>query len=138
MFGGFSSISSAGFFATFIAFATGGANPWLLGIAAGAGLTIGDSFFYYLGLQGRGILSEKFRKQINRLSNWFSKQKSWKVQVFVFIYAGFMPLPNDILSVSLAIAGYPYKKIIAPLLLGNIIFMTLLAFFIPFASQQFA
>ncbi len=127
-FGGLSSLTVSSLYASLVTFAAGGLDPWLLGIVTGSGVTIGDSFFYLLGYQGRAITSGKLQKIFQKISRWISKSPDWLVPVIVFAYAGLTPLPNDILTVSLGMAKVAWRKIILPLLLGNIILMTIMAY----------
>jgi membrane protein YqaA with SNARE-associated domain len=129
--GGASTISSASFYATIITLASGGLNPLALGIIAGTGLTIGDSLFFYFGKKGRDIAPERFQDRIDRLTLWFKAQEDRQIQVFAFTYAGFVPLPNEILTISISLSGYPYRKIIGPILLGNMTLMSIIAYLAP-------
>lgn len=119
--GGVSTLTSSSYFLTIITLAGGGANPYILGVVAGTGITIGDSIFYYLGKNGREVTSGKAKKWVEKFSKWLDKRPKWNIPVIVFIYAAFTPLPNDILTVSLGLSSYPYKKMIIPLWIGNII-----------------
>ena len=42
------------------------------------------------------------------------------VPLFVFLYAGFTPFPNEFMTISVGLAGTKYREIVVPLLLGNI------------------
>lgn len=118
--GGVSSITGASFYTTLTTFAAGGADPLLLGLIGGIGVTFGDSFFYYLGLRGKDLLSGKPKKISQKMECWINKKPSWVPQAIAFIYTALTPLPNDILMVSLAISKVSYKKIIFFVLIGNI------------------
>jgi membrane protein YqaA with SNARE-associated domain len=119
--GGVSTITAPSYFLTIITLAGGGANPYILGIVAGTGITIGDSLFYYLGYSGRHIAKKKANKWIQKFSKWLSEKPKWLMPIIIFIYAAFTPLPNDILTISLGLmCCYPYKYVIIPLWAGNI------------------
>jgi membrane protein YqaA with SNARE-associated domain len=118
--GGFSTITSSSYFLTIITLAGGGANPYILGVVAGTGITIGDSLFYYLGFRGRDVANKKIYKWTEKFSKWLEKRPRWLVPIIIFIYTGFTPLPNDILTVSLGLSSYPYKYLIIPMWAGNI------------------
>lgn len=119
--GGVSTITSSSYFLTIVTLAGGGVNPYLLGIVAGTGITIGDSLFYYIGRQGGDLAKESGYKWIDKFSKWLNKRPKWAIPIIVFIYTGFTPLPNDILTVSLGLSSYPYKYLIIPMWIGNII-----------------
>jgi membrane protein YqaA with SNARE-associated domain len=126
--GGASTVSSASFYATIFTLASGGLNPLALGIIAGIGVTIGDSLFFYFGKKGRDIAPERFQDRIDQLTDWLKERKDAQIQAFALTYAGFVPLPNEILTISVSLSGYPYRKIIGPILLGNIILMSIIAY----------
>lgn len=125
--GGVSTITSSSFYTTLTTFANGGANPLLLGLAGGIGITIGDTIFYYLGKKGEESLPKHARKFTSKFSEWMMKRPKWIIPIVTFVYSGLTPLPNDILTVSLGISRYKYKYIIIPLLLGNILLTTTIA-----------
>ena len=126
-FGGLSSVSSASFYATLVTLAAGGLDPLLLGLIAGTGITIGDCLFFYLGHTGGHLITGRLRHFFEYLSRWLQKGPKWFVPVIVFVYAGFTPLPNDILTISLAMAKIHWQRIILPLWAGNIILVILIA-----------
>lgn len=128
-FGGVSTVTSANFYAVVLTLAAGGASPIGLGIAAGTGITIGDSLFYYFGTEVHDLLSSQPLAWANRLENWIRGKHETLVQVIVYIYTGFTPLPNDVLTVGLGLAEYSYRRLLPALLLGNITLTILIAEF---------
>lgn len=132
-FGGVSTVTSANFYAVVLTLASGGTNPIALGVVAGLGITIGDSLFYYLGTQGHDVLSGRPLKWANKMKRWVNDKHEALVQVLVFVYTGLTPLPNDVLTVSLGLAEYSYRRLLPALLLGNITLTILIA---EFASQS--
>lgn len=125
--GGASTMTSTSLYATLITLAAGGLNPWLLGLFCGIGLVIGDSLIYYLGWSGGGLFTGKLRKGIDILVEWLKSKNKFYVGLFVYFYAGFSPFPNDIMTVSIGLAGYDYKLIFPGLLLGNLTLATIVA-----------
>ncbi len=126
--GGVSAITAAPFYAALTTFAAGGANIWLLGLIAGIGLIISDSLFFYFGLKGREMISPKMQAREIKLSAWLEGKPEWLLPVGIFMYSGFTPFPNDIMTVSLAILEYPYRRLFVPLLLGDITSSILIAY----------
>lgn len=126
--GGVSTFTATSFYTTIVTFASGGVNPLYLGIVGGIGITVGDSFFYYLGKTGASALSGKPGKLVKEFSTWMQSKPAWIVSLVTFLYAGLTPLPNDILTVTLGVSQYKYRFIILPLLLANIFLTTLVAF----------
>ncbi len=125
-FGGFSSLTIPSLYATLATFTLGGLDPLLLGVVSGFGVTIGDSLFYLLGHHGRQIVSGRFQKLFRKIALRLAQTPRWLIPLVVFVYAGLTPLPNDILTISLAISKISWRRIIIPLLLGNIVLMTLI------------
>lgn len=128
-FGGLSSLTSTSYYAMLTTLSTGGANPLLLGISAGAGLTISDSLIYYLGTRGHEILTGDWRQRADQISRWINTQHEHVVQIFAYVYTGLTPLPNDLLTGSLGLAEYSYRRLLPALLLGNITLSILIAEF---------
>ncbi|MBW2997041.1 VTT domain-containing protein [Candidatus Woesearchaeota archaeon] len=128
VFGEAATLTAISYYPAIITLAAGGLNPFLLGVIAGTGMTIGNSLYFYFGVQGRGIMPERLEKRAERLLEWINKRPRWLVQILIFLYVGFTPFPNNLLTVSGGVAGYPFKRIIVPLLLGNIVLTSSLAY----------
>ena len=128
--GGVSTVFAGSFYATIITFTRGGLDPFVLGLFAGIGATIGDSIFFYFGHKGRDVLSGRWRKKAMMFSAWLHRQNGAVVGIVIFLYAGFTPFPKDLLVAALAIGDYRYRKMIPPLLLGNICLVSLIGYFI--------
>jgi hypothetical protein len=118
--GALSSITTFSIYPMIITFALGDLNPYLLGLIAGAGLAIGDSIFYYFGWEVRSIVKGKFKKLLNKFFKWLVKRPYWQVMIMIYIYVGFTPFPNNLLTGTLAVSGYSYKKIYLPVILGDL------------------
>ncbi|HUT21828.1 MAG TPA: VTT domain-containing protein [Candidatus Bipolaricaulota bacterium] len=127
VFGGLTTFTATSFIATLVTLALGGVNPWLLGLFAGLGLAISDSVFYYFGKKGSEVISKKTEKRLSKFFAWLKKQPEWLIQILVFLYIGFTPLPNDIVTISLSFSRFPYKKFIIPVFFGDLTFATLVS-----------
>jgi hypothetical protein len=126
--GGLSTLTGSSFFVTLATFASGGADPFLLGIIGGLGIFISDSIFFFLANQGVKVFDEKeslFRVKILRL---IEKVPQWLLGVFVFIYVGFTPLPNDILMLGLALGKVRYRSVALAILAGSFSIALITAF----------
>lgn len=125
--GGVSTVTSFTYYTIVTILAAGGLNPFLLGVIMGSGVTVGDTIFFYLGKTGRHTVTHRFQDHIDDALDWAYKQRLSVVHSLVFIWAAFTPLPNDILTVSAGVGRFKARNIIPFLLLGNIVFTTLLA-----------
>ncbi len=125
--GGLSTVTGTSFFATTATFANGGADPLLLGLVGGLGIFISDSVFFFLANQGAKILKDEEGSFRWKLFGTIEKVPSWFLGIFVFLYVGLSPLPNDILMIGLALAKVRYRKIFIPILLGSLSIATLTA-----------
>lgn len=126
-FGGVSALTATSYFTTIITLALGGLNPLLLGLLGGLGVTIGDTIFFFLGINGRFLLLEFWEKRVEAFSAWLKRRPGWFVPLLIYLYAGFSPFPNEFMTISAGLAGVRYRRILPPLLLGNITITILLA-----------
>ncbi len=125
---GFSSFTSSTFYIVVIAAASGGSNPLIVGLCGGVGLCISDSAFYFVVSKGTHIIDKHWKKLTNFLKKWMKWLPDWIVYSLVFLYSAFVPMPNDIMLVTLAISEYPFKKISPFLFIGDISSVILLAY----------
>ena len=90
------------------------------------GTTLADLLAWYIGVLGRKLTIDNYP----RLATFVRRvrgQHIWFVIGFVFIYASVAPLPNEVILVPLALTGIRLRVLIIPLLLGTIIYNTILA-----------
>jgi len=126
--GGLSTITGTSFFASIATFANGGADPLLLGLIGGIGIFISDSVFFFLANQGTKAITEKENSFRSKILKSVEKIPHWFIGVFVFLYVGLSPLPNDILMIALALAKIRYSKIALPILFGSITIASITTF----------
>lgn len=130
LLGGVSILFPFPYYLLVFSFGAGGLNPILLGLVAGFGVILGESTSYLVGYHGREILPNRIQALFNKIGAWSSnKSNSIYISIFLFLYGAFIPLPNDVIILSLAAAKYNYWKLIIPLGLGNIIFNIMVAYF---------
>lgn len=128
LFGGMSSFGGPAYVATIVTLASGGLNPLLLGAASGAGISIGDTVYYYLGRRGSSLIhSNKAAEWLELFSNWLLGLPRWLATAGIYAYTAFTPLPNDVLTISIGLARFPYVPAIIALTLGNFTLTTLIA-----------
>jgi len=119
--GAFSSFTTFSAYPVIVTMAAGKLDPLLLGVVAGIGLAIGDTFFYYFGVSARGVASKKLKNWLSNTLKWLKKKSDHFIQLFIFGYVGFTPFPNNILTGLLALSKYPYRKVALPLILGDLV-----------------
>lgn len=128
--GGFSLIASGPLIITIAALAAAGLHPFLLGLVAGIGMTIGDSLYLWIGRNGAKALPEgKMKQRVDTLSKWISGKPRWMVPFVVYVYVGFTPLPNEAVLLSASALGGKLRYVLLSLLLGNITLATAIALF---------
>jgi membrane protein YqaA with SNARE-associated domain len=94
-------------------------DPWLLGIFSGIGATIGDMTSYALGYVGRRFVDENSTSGFSEFIE--SHPKATPLAVFVLAST---PLPVDPALVSLGVAKYSLWKLFFPCVVGEVIFLT--------------
>jgi membrane protein YqaA with SNARE-associated domain len=130
LFGGFSAFTSVSFYTTVISFTIGGLNPFYVALVAMPGLFIGDTVFYIFGNAINRSLSKGMKKYVKKMNAFMNRPKIYTISpILIFLYVGMSPLPPDVLIVALSISKYPYKRMILPLLLGEINFVFWVSFF---------
>jgi membrane protein YqaA with SNARE-associated domain len=128
--GGVSTATSVSYFSIVTALAASGLNPFFLGLIMGAGVSIGDTMFFYLGRTGRRSVPEEWDERLDAVLEWLYQRPDWVLSAGVFVWAGFTPFPNDILTIGTGIGNFEAKQILPFILAGNIVFTTLLALWV--------
>lgn len=119
IFGGVSAFTATTFYATLFTLALGGANPFILAAFSALGVLLGDFVFWFFGVQGRELASEAIGRPLERFADWLRKKPKLVVQIIIYLYTGFSPLPGDFLMFTLAVLKYRFRDIVLPTLLGN-------------------
>jgi hypothetical protein len=118
--GGLSTLTGTALYATIVTFASGGSDPNFLGLAAGIGIFISDSIFFFLAYHGRKSVPLGLERRIMRLEVWTKRISKRKLQLFIYFYLSLAPLPNDVLMIALALGGLRYRDIAPAILLGSL------------------
>lgn len=126
--GGLNSLTSSIFYAAVATFSSGGANPWLLGLVGGIGITIGDSIIYGLFVYGIKDIKASWKEKAERLRMRIEKYPTWFVYIALFLLLGVTPMPNDIVMLALVLMGFSFIKVAPVILLAGISITTLTAF----------
>jgi len=102
---------------TIVIFILGGLpsfDPLLIAVAAGIGSAIGEFSGYLLGVGGRKVISDKYKKKMDFITKLFKKYGS----ITIFIFA-LTPLPDDLLFIPLGVMRYSLLRAFVPALLGK-------------------
>ena len=98
-------------------------NPVLLGVACGAGSTIGEFSAYLLGRGGRRVLDEKYGERLETAK--LLVQRHGMAVIFLFALT---PLPDDLLMILLGMLRYSLKKAMVAMFAGKTIMCTVVAY----------
>ena len=89
-------------------------DPFLIAVAAGIGSAIGEFSGYLLGVGGRKVIGDRYKKRMDFITKLFKKYGS----VAIFIFA-LTPLPDDLLFIPLGVMRYSLLRAFIPALLGK-------------------
>ena len=98
-------------------------NPWIIGIAAGAGAALGELIGYGIGKGGREVVKEKYKKLIKTGEKWIENHSSF---LMIVVFAA-TPLPDDILGIVCGVFDYDIKKFFLASFIGKVIMNSALA-----------
>ena len=90
------------------------------------GTTTADLLAFYVGRVGKRFTEGKDIEWLEKIET-YAKHRRPLVLPSVFLWAAFMPLPNELILIPLALLGFRLRFLILPLLLGTVIHITLLA-----------
>lgn len=90
------------------------------------GTTVADSIGYALGVIGRHATAKAPPHWVQDIEQWVGERPTLVVPT-VFLYAAFIPFPNEILLLPLGLAGFRYRTLILPLIGGSLLNQTMLA-----------
>jgi membrane protein DedA with SNARE-associated domain len=87
------------------------------------GMVTADSIAYLFGRFGKKILAatNQNSKILEKISATRERHKHSPL-ILMFLFASFIPLPNEIILIPLGILGYKYRDILLVLVSGNLIF----------------
>lgn len=111
-----------------ISLGVAGFNPFLLALVAGLGTTIGDMTTYYLARSGRIFAPSKMRAYFSRTLYSLKEHHPKLIPIVTFLYAAFLPLPDDLIMAPAGLIQYPIKRLIVSVFSGKVVFNLCLAF----------
>jgi membrane protein YqaA with SNARE-associated domain len=98
-------------------------EPLLIAIAAGVGAAIGELSGYLIGVGGRRVIGERYKKKMDILMRLF--QRFGPIVIFVFALT---PLPDDLLFIPLGVMRYKILNAFIPALLGKFVSNLIIAY----------
>ena len=98
--------------------------PTLATIALG--MTAGDLLGYLVGDATRGLARRRLAAFRARAEALHARHRLLP-PVLLFVYAGFVPLPNELLVIPMAFMRYSLPAVMTAVLLGNVVFNWLVA-----------
>ena len=98
-------------------------DPFLIAVAAGFGSAIGEFSGYLLGVGGRKVIGDRYRKRMDFITKLFKKYGS----IAIFIFA-LTPLPDDLLFIPLGVMRYSLLRAFIPAVLGKFISNLIIAY----------
>ncbi|RDV39128.1 hypothetical protein DV096_00720 [Bradymonadaceae bacterium TMQ3] len=119
VFGALGSVTPFSTYPAVYAMATTEVNLIILIPLVAVGLTVGDALFFYFGVTAQSVMPQWLENWMERVWLWLQTKPELFLQIFIFLYVGFSPFANNLLTAPLAMAGYRFRKIVVPLTLGN-------------------
>jgi membrane protein YqaA with SNARE-associated domain len=98
-------------------------DPFLIAVAAGLGSAIGEFSGYLLGVGGRKVIGDRYKKRMDFITKLFKKYGS----VAIFIFA-LTPLPDDLLFIPLGVMRYSLLRAFIPAVLGKFVSNLIIAY----------
>ena len=98
-------------------------DPFLIAVFAGAGAAIGELSGYLIGIGGRKVIGEKYKRKMGILMKLFKRFGP----IIIFIFA-LTPLPDDLLFIPLGVMRYKILHAFVPALLGKFVSNLIIAY----------
>lgn len=119
--GGMMTFSGIPYHLFLVTFVLSGLNPYLLGMIAGIGVTIGDMTSYMAGYYGRALVPRRIEVFMSKLEVLRESHPRLLPLIFL-LYGSLVPYSSDVLTVPMGLIRYPFWKLMIPLGIGSMIF----------------
>lgn len=108
-------------------FTEAGLDTWRIVATVSLGMTCGDAVGFLLGTYGRKAVTRvSVPAWIRKLEAAFQRHPLG-LPLFLFLYAAFVPLPNELAVIPAAASGLKWQMVLVPVLLGNVVLNSLMA-----------
>lgn len=124
--GGITTLVPLPYFVVVISLGAIGLNPYLIGLAAGLGATLGDTVSYFVGYHGKNFFSSGSQRFFDRIRLGLTRWPAL-TPLFLFLYGAIVPLPDDLVIIPLGLVRHHYFSTVIPVGLGKIVMNTNLA-----------
>lgn len=103
-----------------------GLSQWAVIAVIAVGMTAGDALGWALGRATRDVAGARWKlpRSLRSLER-FLMQYRYGSYIFLFIYAAFVPLPNELVVIPYSFLRMKFRHVITVVLIGNIVFNTL-------------
>lgn len=118
-------IPAIGFYPLFIEL---GYVSWMIIALVSLGMLVGDAIGYLIGSAGKDALSDTKAERYVKFLTTLHEKHPMLPYACLLVYAAVIPLPNELIVIPMALAGYRFLPMGAMLFVGNIIFNILGAF----------
>jgi len=98
-------------------------DPLLIAVFAGTGAAVGELSGYLIGLGGRRVIGDKYKKKMDILMRLFKRFGP----AVIFLFA-LTPLPDDLLFIPLGMMRYSLLAAFIPALLGKFVSNLIVAY----------
>lgn len=111
---------------TFVpAFLAADMNPVIIVLLITVGTTLSDGAAYVIGNVVRQVALSRRQERVKRILEKLRAKNSYAPMIALYLYASFVPLPNEVAIVPLAVLGHRPGPIMLAVLLGNLTFNTI-------------
>lgn len=107
-------------------FTAAGLSLPLIILALTIGTIIADYIGYLFGHISKPILYSRYPRVITHLENSITTKPKLLIPI-TFVFAAFIPLPNEVLIIPVAVLGVKFRRIFLPLLFGNLLNISIYA-----------
>jgi uncharacterized membrane protein YdjX (TVP38/TMEM64 family) len=99
-------------------------DPFLVGVIAGVGSSIGELTSYFVGLGGNKIILKKYKKKIDKIKKIF-QENGWDKGILVLSIS---PVPFDLVGLFCGSIRYDIKKFFLLTLVGKLVKHLIIAY----------
>ncbi len=103
-------------------FLESGLSYWTTIVIISVGMTVADSFAYFLGNLGTQMVRGATAKKLEVKIKLIHEKYNWAPFIILFLFAAVAPLPNEVLLVPFAFLNYRFIYLIPILFAGNFVF----------------